>query len=98
MKRVVQVNFCLFSGSLSLSGASETSGDSGKLVMTEGPVPFSKSGNPVMTTVAFLASVVNPRVAAAAAKAAIEEFSSMKDEVPQHLVEAHVKKVCEIVL
>ena len=61
--------------------------------MTEGPVPFSKSGNPVMTTVAFLASVVNPRVASAAAKAAIEEFSSMKDEVPQHLVEAHVKKV-----
>ena len=71
----------------------QDSGDPPKPVMTEGPIPFSKSGNPVMTTVAFLASVVNPRVAAAAAKAAIEEFSSMKDEVPQHLVDAHVKKV-----
>lgn len=35
------------------------------------PVPFSQSGNPVMSTVAFLASVVDPRVAAAAAKAAL---------------------------
>ena len=35
------------------------------------PVPFSKSGNPVMSTVAFLASVVDPRVAAAASKAAL---------------------------
>ncbi|PKU30544.1 swi snf complex subunit hypothetical protein [Limosa lapponica baueri] len=37
------------------------------------PVPFSQSGNPVMSTVAFLASVVDPRVASAAAKAALEE-------------------------
>uniref|UniRef100_A0A672KP90 SWI/SNF complex subunit SMARCC1-like n=1 Tax=Sinocyclocheilus grahami TaxID=75366 RepID=A0A672KP90_SINGR len=29
------------------------------------PVPFSQSGNPVMSTVAFLASVVDPRVASA---------------------------------
>ena len=36
------------------------------------PVPFSQQGNPVMSTVAFLASVVDPRVAAAAAKAAYE--------------------------
>ena len=35
------------------------------------PVPFSQQGNPVMSTVAFLASVVDPRVAAAAAKAAL---------------------------
>lgn len=42
------------------------------------PIPFSKSGNPIMSTVAFLASVVDPRVAAAAAKAAMEEFSSIK--------------------
>uniref|UniRef100_A0A8C1BVW3 SWI/SNF related BAF chromatin remodeling complex subunit C1b n=1 Tax=Cyprinus carpio carpio TaxID=630221 RepID=A0A8C1BVW3_CYPCA len=35
------------------------------------PVPFSQSGNPVMSTVAFLASVVDPRVASAAAKAFI---------------------------
>ena len=37
------------------------------------PVPFSQSGNPIMSTVAFLASVVDPRVAAAAAKAALRK-------------------------
>ena len=36
------------------------------------------SGNPIMSTVAFLASVVDPRVAAAAAKAAMEEFAKIK--------------------
>jgi len=44
-------------------------------------IPFSQSGNPVMSTVAFLASVVDPRVASAAAKAALEEFSIMHDEI-----------------
>lgn len=39
------------------------------------PVPFSQSGNPVMSTVAFLASVVDPRVASAAAKAALGKRS-----------------------
>lgn len=34
-----------------------------------------------MSTVAFLASVVDPRVAAAAAKSAMEEFARIKDEV-----------------
>ncbi|KAF0035017.1 hypothetical protein F2P81_012775 [Scophthalmus maximus] len=37
------------------------------------PIPFSQAGNPVMSTVAFLASVVDPRVASAAAKSALEE-------------------------
>ncbi|XP_025047157.1 SWI/SNF complex subunit SMARCC2, partial [Alligator sinensis] len=59
------------------------------------PIPFSQSGNPVMSTVAFLASVVDPRVASAAAKSALEEFSRMKEEVPTALVEAHVRKVEE---
>uniref|UniRef100_A0A8C8C9I3 SWI/SNF related, matrix associated, actin dependent regulator of chromatin, subfamily c, member 1a n=1 Tax=Oncorhynchus tshawytscha TaxID=74940 RepID=A0A8C8C9I3_ONCTS len=61
------------------------------------PVPFSQSGNPVMSTVAFLASVVDPRVASAARqpKAALEEFSRVREEVPAELVEAHVKKVQE---
>ena len=36
---------------------------------------------------------VSPRVAASAAKAAIEEFTKLKDEVPKQLVEAHVRKV-----
>ncbi|XP_054619133.1 SWI/SNF complex subunit SMARCC1b isoform X2 [Dunckerocampus dactyliophorus] len=44
------------------------------------PVPFSQSENPVMSTVAFLASVVDPRVASAAAKAALEEFSQVHEE------------------
>lgn len=35
------------------------------------PIPFSRSGNPVMSTVAFLASVVDPRIAGTAAKAAL---------------------------
>ncbi|XP_030052627.1 SWI/SNF complex subunit SMARCC2 isoform X4 [Microcaecilia unicolor] len=59
------------------------------------PIPFSQSGNPVMSTVAFLASVVDPRVASAAAKSALDEFSKMKEEVPTALVEAHVRKVEE---
>lgn len=42
------------------------------------PIPFSKSGNPIMSTVAFLASIVDPRIAAAAAKAAMEEFATIK--------------------
>ncbi|XP_034561413.1 SWI/SNF complex subunit SMARCC1b isoform X2 [Notolabrus celidotus] len=44
------------------------------------PVPFSQSENPVMSTVAFLASVVDPRVASSAAKAALEEFSRTQEE------------------
>ncbi|XP_076437113.1 SWI/SNF complex subunit SMARCC2-like isoform X1 [Babylonia areolata] len=59
------------------------------------PVPFSQTGNPIMSTVAFLASVVDPRVASAAAKAALDEFSRMKDEVPPTLVDAHTKMVSE---
>ena len=43
------------------------------------PVPFSQQGNPVMSTVAFLASVVDPRVAAAAAKAALGEECCLND-------------------
>merc|ERR1712002_937621 len=57
------------------------------------PIPFSKSGNPIMSTVAFLASVVDPRIAGSAAKAALEEFSKMKDEVPPGLVDVHIKSV-----
>ncbi|CAJ0582638.1 unnamed protein product, partial [Mesorhabditis spiculigera] len=59
------------------------------------PVPFSQSGNPVMSTVAFLASVVDPRVASAATKAALTEIGRMKDEVPPLVLEAHVKNVTE---
>lgn len=44
------------------------------------PIPFSKQGNPIMSTVAFLASVVDPRVAAAATKAALDEFNKIAEE------------------
>nr|XP_013795103.1 PREDICTED: SWI/SNF complex subunit SMARCC2 [Apteryx mantelli mantelli] len=69
------------------------------------PIPFSQSGNPVMSTVAFLASVVDPRVASLEGGTvvvgrepgvtSVEEFSKMKEEVPTALVEAHVRKVEE---
>merc|ERR1711971_749978 len=59
------------------------------------PIPFSSSGNPIMSTVAFLASVVDPRVAATAAKAAMEEFSKIKDEVPSAIMDSHMKLAAE---
>jgi SWI/SNF related-matrix-associated actin-dependent regulator of chromatin subfamily C len=59
------------------------------------PIPFSQSGNPIMSTVAFLASIVDPRVASAAAKAAISEFCKMKDEVPPQTMESHVNSVVQ---
>lgn len=59
------------------------------------PIPFSQAGNPVMSTVAFLASMVDPRVASAAAKAAIAEFTKMKDEVPPHTMETHLTNVAQ---
>ncbi|XP_013147618.1 PREDICTED: SWI/SNF complex subunit SMARCC2 isoform X3 [Papilio polytes] len=55
------------------------------------PVPFSKVGNPVMSAVAFLASVVDPRIASRATRAAMDEFAAIKDEVPAAMMEAHVK-------
>lgn len=61
------------------------------------PIPFSNTGNPIMSTVAFLASVVDPRVAAAAAKSAMEEFAKIKDEVPTVIMDAHNKHVKEAV-
>ncbi len=57
------------------------------------PIPFSGAGNPIMSTVAFLASVVDPRVASAAAKSAMEEFAKIKDEVPSVIMDAHMAKV-----
>lgn len=57
------------------------------------PIPFSKSGNPIMSTVAFLASVVDPRIAASAAKAAMDEFAKLKEEVPSSISEQHSKNV-----
>jgi len=57
------------------------------------PIAFSKSGNPIMSTVAFLASVVDPRIAASAAQAAMGEFCRIKEEVPAGLLDTHVGTV-----
>ena len=59
------------------------------------PIPFSKAANPIMSTVAFLASVVDPRVASSAAKSAMEEFAKIKEEVPSSLVEQHIGNVVD---
>lgn len=45
------------------------------------PIPFSQAGNPVMSTVAFLASVVDPRVASAAAKSALGESTAQDTKI-----------------
>ncbi|CAD5222679.1 unnamed protein product [Bursaphelenchus okinawaensis] len=57
------------------------------------PVPFSQGGNPVMSVVAYLASVVEPRILSAACEAAMEEYTKMKEEIPSLVLEAHVKNV-----
>lgn len=55
--------------------------------------PFSKTGNPILSTVAFLASVVDPRVAASAASAALKSYAAMRDEVPAGLLHEHKARV-----
>ena len=59
------------------------------------PIGLSNSGNPIMSTVAFLASVVDPRIAQVASKAAMEEFAKIKDEVPNMIMDAHMARVKE---
>ncbi|KAI5792240.1 SWIRM domain-containing protein [Pyronema domesticum] len=47
--------------------------------------PFTQADNPVMSVVAFLASIVDPKVAAAAAKSSIEEMTknlTLQSEAP----------------
>jgi len=52
------------------------------LAYGENSVPFNYSLNPIMTTVSFLASVVHPGVASAAAKAAMKEIQRLSEEQP----------------
>lgn len=52
-------------------GSGEEAGVDGTVVI-DGPIPFNDAGNPVMAQVAFLSSMVGPRVAAAAAQRALE--------------------------
>jgi len=48
-----------------------------------------------MSTVAFLASIVDPRIASAATKSAMTEFAKIKDEVPNMIMDAHMGRVKE---
>lgn len=48
-----------------------------------------------MSTVAFLASIVDKRIASVAANAAIREFQNLKTELPKTVVEAHQRAVKE---
>uniref|UniRef100_A0A5S6QJB8 SWIRM domain-containing protein n=1 Tax=Trichuris muris TaxID=70415 RepID=A0A5S6QJB8_TRIMR len=57
------------------------------------PLPFSQTGNPVMATIAFLASVVDPRVASSAALAALEKFKEIREDIPSALVEAQARNI-----
>uniref|UniRef100_UPI0037E793DF SWI/SNF complex subunit SMARCC1b isoform X2 n=1 Tax=Semicossyphus pulcher TaxID=241346 RepID=UPI0037E793DF len=60
------------------------------------PVPFSQSENPVMSTVAFLASVVDPRVASSAAKAALEEFSRTQEDLVDKISDTNQPEKTEL--
>ncbi|KAF9179759.1 hypothetical protein BGZ51_006626 [Haplosporangium sp. Z 767] len=51
-------------------------------------MPFSEADNPVMSVVAFLASVVNPGVAAAAAQSALKELALAKANTQESIDKA----------
>lgn len=57
-------------------------------------VPFSAADNPVLSLTAFLAAVVDPKVAAAAAKAAVQELENEKGNKPA--AESHSAKPDEV--
>uniref|UniRef100_A0A1I8JI61 SWI/SNF complex subunit SMARCC2 n=2 Tax=Macrostomum lignano TaxID=282301 RepID=A0A1I8JI61_9PLAT len=71
-----------------LEGAEEALGP-----LIHQPIPFSKAGNPIMCTVAFLAATVDPRIASAATKAALDEYAKMRDEIPNCVLKAHQQSV-----
>ncbi|XP_068653415.1 SWI/SNF complex subunit SWI3C-like [Aristolochia californica] len=64
------------------NGNCDIQGTSSKVLDHENKIPFESSGNPVMALVAFLASAVGPRVAAACAHASLTSLS--KDDSSQH--------------
>lgn len=62
----------------------------GSLANASNPTPpFSKLANPILSTVAFLSAAVDPRVAAAAAQAALTEYAKIRDQVPMGLLREH---------
>ncbi|OAF69745.1 hypothetical protein A3Q56_02484 [Intoshia linei] len=65
--------------------------------MSNQPFPFSSTGNPVMSTLAFLSSAVDPQIAAAAAKAAFDEYYKIQGKVPNSFMNAHKKKIEDVI-
>ncbi|XP_044745895.1 SWI/SNF complex subunit SMARCC2-like [Coccinella septempunctata] len=60
------------------------------------PIPFSKSGNPVLSIIAFLASIVDPKVVTVATESAMKLYTKMKDEeIPHQIVEDHLNRIRE---
>lgn len=59
------------------------------------PVPFSKIGNPIMSVMAFLASIVDPGIVSKATDTAIEHYEKLKKEVPQNIIDDHLKRISE---
>jgi len=57
-------------------------------------IPFSQADNPVMSLVAFLASVVNPAVASAAAQSALKELGEVENK-KKNIVNGETSKVTE---
>ena len=51
------------------------------LAEVQGPIPFQETGNPVMAQLAFLATMLSPRIAAAAAQRALEVSAGLMSDV-----------------
>lgn len=69
------------------AGATLTGAGAGERVARMTParaLPFSTTDNPVMATLAFLAAAVHPKVAAAAAQAAIQESLALRAKSATH--------------
>ena len=45
---------------------------------------FSNSKNPMMSTISYLSSVLDPKIGAAAAKAALEEYTNSSKDVSEN--------------
>jgi hypothetical protein len=60
---------------------------------TDDPLPFGDSHNPIMQTVAFLASMVHPSVAASAAQAALQSFSNLETSNVVDLQKMDIKTI-----
>lgn len=70
----------------------ENKADLGPLKYNASNIPFAQADNPVMSTVSFLASMVDARVAAAAAGRSIEEMKKVQEELQEKSGEEQPKQ------